>query len=187
MMKFNLRIHGGGVGPIDNGEGAEGDCWDEIDEEWEARNPPPKGDDSLRGLTEEEYAKVFSELNKPLETKTLYFTLPLRRRTSSHVLAVVQSMFLRDPWRRISSSTSSLRPGQRTSDGTTQALASSAWCSVYLHGGSGTSTKWALGSSSQVVQERDSVAPEHLWVASDVLVYGRRIRSSRTEKQGVGP
>ena len=56
---------------------------------------PPKGDPALKGLTEEEFNKIFSEVGEPRDVKVLYYVLPLRRRTSAQVLATVQNMVLR--------------------------------------------------------------------------------------------
>ena len=70
--------------------------WYAIDESWERRESPPKGDPALKGLTEEEeFNKIFSEVGEPRDVKVLYYVLPLRRRTSAQVLATVQNMVLR--------------------------------------------------------------------------------------------
>ena len=72
------------------------------EEEWDELDPvelrkEPRGDSAgdLKGLTEEEFEKIFSEVGKPYDVQVIYVSMPLRGRTSARVQSAVQEIFLK--------------------------------------------------------------------------------------------
>ena len=72
---------------------AERDEGDLFEEEPEDEFPDFEESD-LRGLSQEEFEKIFREVGDGLEFDTFYVSRPLRSRTSSEVYSAVQELFL---------------------------------------------------------------------------------------------
>ena len=74
-------------------DGDRGDGDDPFEEEPEEETA--EGDEpDLKGLSQEEFEKIFHEVGNGFEFDTFYVSRPLRSRTSSEVYAAVQEMFL---------------------------------------------------------------------------------------------
>ena len=82
----------GGIGNVFPGD-ALGDPMEEV--------PEPRGvrkqheGDHLRGLSEEEFKRLFDEVGYAMDFQTIYLVHPLRTRTAGEVTAAVQSLVLR--------------------------------------------------------------------------------------------
>ena len=71
------------------------DEWDELDPVELEKERPTESDMDLKGLTEEEFEKIFSEVGKPYDVQVIYVSMPLRGRTSARVQSAVQEVFLK--------------------------------------------------------------------------------------------
>ena len=81
---------GGGVGP--SRAWTDGELWEDYDEQ----SISPEEERALpKGMTDEEFKQVFSEVDGITDYQVMYLSSPLRSRTSRDVLAAVQDMYLR--------------------------------------------------------------------------------------------
>ena len=81
---------GGGVGP--SRAWTHGELWEDYDEQ----SISPEEERALpKGMTDEEFKQVFSEVDGITDYQVMYLSSPLRSRTSRDVLAAVQDMYLR--------------------------------------------------------------------------------------------
>ena len=78
------------VSPDVEEEILEGDLFEEYEEIVVDEGDQP----DLKGLSQEEFEKIFHEVGEGLEFDTFYVARPLRSRTSSEVYAAVQEVFL---------------------------------------------------------------------------------------------
>ena len=71
------------------------DEWDELDTVELRKETCGDSAGDLKGLTEEEFEKIFSEVGKPYDVQVIYVSMPLRGRTSARVQSAVQEVFLK--------------------------------------------------------------------------------------------
>ena len=159
---------GGGVGQVEFAR-------DDAEELW-----------YLKGLTEEEFNKIFSEVGEPRDVKVLYYVLPLRRRTSAQVLATVQNMVLRLksqglPLQRVHSD----RARELRTEPLKRWLLQHGALSTYTEG-QRPQQKWARRSGRQAVEERCSLVVGVNRPSENLLVHCRCLCGSSAKKSGVG-
>eukprot|EP00439_Symbiodinium_sp_Y106_P050041 s545_g6.t1 len=82
----------GGIGDVLLGDVLD-DPMEEIPEDRGVRRRPDG--DNLRGLSEEEFKRLFDEVGYAMDFQTIYLVQPLRTRTAGEVTAAVQSLVLR--------------------------------------------------------------------------------------------
>ena len=90
---------GGGVGAVafdDEGETGDGD-FDPMEEmpERRGRHVPLDDDYRARGLSQEEFTRIYNEVGVELSYDTIYLVRPLRTRTAVEVTAAVQELALK--------------------------------------------------------------------------------------------
>ncbi|CAE7274707.1 unnamed protein product, partial [Symbiodinium sp. CCMP2456] len=87
---------GKGVGAVFGVDDFDEGDFDPMEETPEKRTRgPPVDDDGLRGLSQEEFSRIFNEVGKELDYDTVYVVRPLRTRTSSEVTAAAQELVLK--------------------------------------------------------------------------------------------
>ena len=82
----------GGIGEVFPGDSA-GDPMEEVPEK--RPQSRSRNDEHLRGLSEEEFKRLFDEVGLAMDFQTVYLVQPLRTRTASEVTAAVQQIVLR--------------------------------------------------------------------------------------------
>ena len=87
---------GGGLGALFGDDGFDDGDFDPMEEIPEkcVRGLPTDGDE-LRGLSQEEFTRIFNEVGKELDYDTVYVVRPLRTRTASEVTAAAQELVLK--------------------------------------------------------------------------------------------
>ncbi|CAE7227836.1 GIP [Symbiodinium sp. CCMP2456] len=90
-------------GRLDDGTGIGAIFGDDDDKDFDpmeeipegrVKGPPVDGDE-LRGLSQEEFNRIFNEVGKELDYDTVYVARPLRTRTASEVTAAAQELVLK--------------------------------------------------------------------------------------------
>ena len=82
----------GGIGEVFPGDSA-GDPMEEVPEK--RVHNRLKSEECLRGLSEEEFKRLFDEVGAAMDFQTIYLVQPLRTRTAAEVTAAVQQTVLR--------------------------------------------------------------------------------------------
>ena len=185
--------HGGGIGDLEIGEknsGADSFVDDHDDPhpmeempEKRARDVPNDDAWELRGLSQEEFNRIFDEVGPELDYSTVYVVRPLTTRTSSEVTTAVQELVLKLRAEGLHiSRVHSDRARELRVEPLRKWLLERGVLSTYTEGQA--SIKWACGGGSQVGEDSSEATTWCFGLRQGDLGSGGQLRLAGADGEG---